>query len=77
MGILTNVLFTSGPNLVIPAPMGHKLSYGQACDWYTDRQTDMQKDTGNDNTRRQKLATGKNESHRRLILFKFKIVDII
>ena len=44
--------------------MGPELSRGQASDWHTDRQTDRHThthtDAGNDNTRRPKLASGKN-----------------
>ena len=46
---------SSGPNLVILAWTGDKLSRGQASDCRTHRQTDG----GNDNTRRPKLASGK------------------
>ena len=48
----------SGPNLVILAWTGDEWLCGQASDWYTHT------DTGNDNTRRPKLASGnKNKSH--------------
>ena len=40
---------------------GTELSRGQASDWHTDRQTHTHTDAGNDNTRRPKLASGKNE----------------
>ena len=58
IGILTKVFCFSGPNLVILAWTGDKLSCGQASDWYTHTHTHT--DTGNDNTRRPKLASGKN-----------------
>ena len=60
IGILTKVFYTYGPNLVILAWTGDELSRGQASDYRTDGQT--QTDTGNDNTRRPKLASGKNET---------------
>ena len=61
IGILTKVKFyTYGPNLVILAWTGDELSRGQAHDWRTDGGTDTQTDAGNDNTRRPKLASGKN-----------------
>ena len=53
--ILAWVFYTSYPNLVILAWMGDELGDTRT-DGYTDRQTD----TGNDNTRRPKLASGKN-----------------
>ena len=61
IGILTKVFCTSGPKLVIPAWMGDELSCGQTRDWQTHRQTNRHThmDTGNDNTRRPKLASGK------------------
>ena len=46
IGILTNVFYIYGSNLVILAWTGLELSYGQASDWHTDGQTDA----GNDNT---------------------------
>ena len=60
IGNLTKVFCFSGPNLVILAWTGHELPSGQASDWYTHTHTHT--DTGNDNTRRPKLASGKNES---------------
>ena len=61
---LTKVFCIFGPNLAILAWTGPQLSRGQASDWHTDRQTDRQThthtDAGNDNTRRPKLASGKN-----------------
>ena len=60
MGILTKVFYTYGPNLVILAWTGDELSRGQASDWCTHRRTHRQTDAGNDNTRRPKLASGKN-----------------
>ena len=56
IGTLTKVFYTYGPNLVILALTGDDLSRGQACGYRTHRQTDA----GNDNTRRPKLASGKN-----------------
>ena len=60
IGILTKVFYTYGPNLVILAWTGDELSRGQASDYRTDGRTDTQTDAGNDNTRRPKLASGKN-----------------
>ena len=60
IGILTKVFYTYGPNLVILAWTGDELSRGQARDWCTHRRTHRQTDAGNDNTRRPKLASGKN-----------------
>ena len=48
-----------GPNLVILAWTRDKLSRGQASAYRTHRQTDA----ANDNTRRPKLASGKNGRH--------------
>ena len=64
IGTLTKVFCIFGPNLVILAWTGPELSRGQASDWQTDRQTNRQTDAGNDNTRRPKLASGKNLNHR-------------
>ena len=58
--ILTKVFYTYGANLVILAWTGVELSCGQASDYRTDGRTDTQTDAGNDNTRRPKLASGKN-----------------
>ena len=58
IGNLTKVFCFSGPNLVILAWTGHELPSGQANDWYTHTHTD----TGNDNTRRPKLASGKKDT---------------
>ena len=64
-GILTKVSYTFGPNLAILAWTGLELSRGQASDWRTDwhthTQTHTHTDAGDDNTRRQKLASGKND----------------
>ena len=60
IGTLTKVFYISGPNLVILAETGDELSHGQARDWRTDGHT--QTDTGNANTRRPELASGKNVS---------------
>ena len=58
IGILTKVFYTYGPNLVILAWTGDELSRGQT--WW---RTDWRTDAGNDNTRRPKLASGKNLLH--------------
>ena len=57
-GIFTKVFGSSGPNLVTLAWTGEKLSRWQASDYRTHRRT--QTVAGNDNTRRPKLALGKN-----------------
>ena len=65
IGILTKVFYTFGPNLAILAWMGPELSRGQASDWCTDwhthTRTHTHTDAGDDNTRRPKLASGKNQ----------------
>ena len=63
IGILTKVFYTYGPNLVILAWTGDELSRGQSSDYRTHGRTDTQTDAGNDNTRRPKLASGKNSLH--------------
>ena len=45
IGILTKVFYTFGPNLVILAWTGPKLSRGQASDWHTDSHTHTDKHT--------------------------------
>ena len=62
IGILTKVFYTFGPNLAILASTGPELSRGQASDWRTDWHTHWHThiDAGDDNTRRPKLASGKN-----------------
>ena len=60
IGTLTKVFYTYVPNLVILARTGDELSRGQACGYRTHRRTHRQTDWGNDNTRRPKLASGKN-----------------
>ena len=62
LGMLTKVFYIYGLNLVILAATGDELSRGQARDWHTDghTHTHTQTDAGNDNTRRPKLASGKN-----------------
>ena len=60
IGILTKVFYTYGLNLVILAWKGDELSRRQASDYCTHGRTDTQTDAGNDNTRRPKLASGKN-----------------
>ena len=62
IGILTKVFYIYGPNLEILADTGHELLRGQARDWRTDGHTHTQTDTGNDNTRRPILASGKKKS---------------
>ena len=52
--ILINVFYTFGPHLMILAWTGGALSRGQTRDCGTH--TDMQTDTGNENTRRPKLG---------------------
>ena len=61
IGILTKVFYAYGLNLVILAWTGDELSRGQASDYRTHGRTDTQTDAGKDNTRRPKLASGKNE----------------
>ena len=56
IGILTKVFYTCVSILVILTWTDLELSRGQASDWHTDWHTDA----GNDNTRRPKLASGKN-----------------
>ena len=46
---------------MILAWTGDELSRGQALDWCTHRRTHRQTDAGNDNTRRPKLDSGKND----------------
>ena len=58
IGILTKVFCTYVSNLVILAWTADELSCRQASDWYTH--TDRYTDRGDDNTRRPKLASGKN-----------------
>ena len=57
---LTKVFCIFGPNLVILAWTGDELSRGQTW-WRTDGRTDRRTDAGNDNIRRPKLASGKND----------------
>ena len=64
IGTLTKVFYTYGPNLVILARTGDELSRGQACGYRTHRRTHRQTDGGNDNTRRPKLASGKNGQYK-------------
>ena len=45
IGVLTKVFYTYGPNLVILAWMGDKLSYGQPHDYRTQRRIDGHKDS--------------------------------
>ena len=60
IGILTKVFYTFAPNLVILAQTVDELSCGQTHDWRTH--THRHTHAGNDNTRRPKLASGKNEN---------------
>ena len=64
IGTLTKLFCTFGPNLVILAWTGTELSRGQTIDrhtdWHTHTDTHTHTDAGNDNTRRPKLASGKN-----------------
>ena len=57
IGILTKVFYTYGPTLVILAWTDYELSRGQVD---AHARTHTQTDTGNENTRRPKLASGKN-----------------
>ena len=60
--ILTKVFYTYDPNLVILAWTGDELSADKrVLTAHTDGRTHRQTDEGNDNTRRPKLASGKNE----------------
>ena len=56
---LTKVFYTSGPNLVILAWMNYKL-WCDADKLRVAALMDRQTDTGNNNTHRPKLASGKN-----------------
>ena len=58
-GTLTKEFCIFDPNLVILAWTGDEWSRRQAW-WRTDGLTDGRTDAGNDNTRRPKLASGKN-----------------
>ena len=73
IGILTKVFYISDPNLVILAWTVDELSHGQAHDWRTHRHTHTHTHThthaGNDNTRRPKLASGKNDLNHALSTF--------
>ena len=60
IGTLTKVFCTFVPNLVILAWTSGELSCGQARHWHTHTRTHGHTDAGNDNTRRPKLASGKN-----------------
>ena len=64
IGILSKVLCIPDPNLVILAWTADELSCGQASGWYTNTHghTDRHTDAGDDDTRRPKLASGKNDS---------------
>ena len=75
IGILTKFFYIYGPNLVILAERGDELSRGQAHDWRTDGHTHRQTDAGNDNTRRPKLASGKNYNWKYTQLFKVQLHD--
>ena len=62
IGTLTKFFCTFCPNLVVLAWTRDDLWRGQARGWRTHTHTDThtQTDAGNDNTRRPKLASGKN-----------------
>ena len=62
IGTLAKVFCIFGPNLAILAWTGSKLSRGQASDWHTHTHTDTHTDAGDDNTRKPKLASGKNDN---------------
>ena len=71
-GTLAKVFFTFVPNLMILAWMSGELLCGQARDWYRHIRTHGHTDTKTDNTRRPKLASGKNYfemSHRAWLLY--------
>ena len=55
------VFYTYGPKLAILAWTDDELSRGQAGGWRTRTDTHTQTDEGNDNTRKPKLASGKND----------------
>ena len=68
---LTKLLCPFVPNLVILAWTGPELLRGQASDWHTDWHMYTHTDTGNNNTRRLKVTSGKNVNIR--IEFKWLI----
>ena len=72
IGTLTKLFCTFWPNLVVLAWTRGDLWRGQAQGWrtHTDRHTHRQTDAGNDNTRRPKLASGKNLSGNILLILK-------
>ena len=72
-GILTNVFYTCGPNLVILAWTGDEFWHGQAPGWHMDKYTDTQTNSANHNTRRPKLALGINVLKERCLYKKKKI----
>ena len=59
-GTLIKLFYIFDPNLVILTWTGPELSCGQASDWHKDWHTHRHTDARNDNTRRPKLASGKN-----------------
>ena len=59
IGILTKVLYTYGPNLVILAWTGEELSRGQARDYRTPRGTDGRTDTQTDRRRQRQYPKAK------------------
>ena len=77
IGILTKVFYIYAPNLVILAERGDELPRGQARDWRTDGHTHRQTDAGNDNTRRPKLASGKNPHKRHTISCPLTALDCV
>ena len=62
IGRFTKVFYNSSPNLVILAKTVDDLSHGQTRDWRTHGHTHTHTHVGNDNTRRPKLASGKNDT---------------
>ena len=58
IGILTKVVYISGPNLVILAETGDELSRGQARDWRTDGHTHRQTDLRRKQRQYPKAKTG-------------------
>ena len=72
IGTLNKVFYTYSPNLVILAWMGDEWSRRQT--WW---RTDWRTDTGNDKTRRPKLASGKNDNFQSSQRWKFWLNDDI
>ena len=76
IGFLTEVFCTYVSKLVILAWTADELSCGQASDWYTH--TDRYTDRGDDNTRRPKLASGKNSfrAHFKIVILGIYVLYI-